>query len=216
MGHSHMSLKPSPVFALPGVRQARRGRPLLLLLPPLKLHLSPIPSPFAVLDCPLRRSRPSSLSPPSTVRFLSSCLCTRIFASCAALPISDSRLRLAGCATGKKGTPAAAAAAASFKASSVFYPLTLCRSRLSPAPQPPKLPQATLRRITIPQFNEWRRGCQATATRRQLCRPRVFDLCGGSEGSQLWCSFCRVSSYGIASGNRQQRLYSEVVAAVPR
>ena len=126
-----------------------------------------------------------------------------------------SRLRLAGCATGKKGTPAAAAAA-SFKASSVPYPLTLCRSRLSPAPQPPKLPQATLRRITIPQFNEWRRGCQATATRRQLCRPRVFDLCGGSEGSQLWCSFCRVSSYGIASGNRQQRLYSEVVAAVPR
>ena len=61
-----------------------------------------------------------------------------------------SRLRLAGCATGKKGTPAAAAAA-SFKASSVPYPLTLCRSRLSPAPQPPKLPQPPLHR-TLSQF----------------------------------------------------------------
>ncbi len=48
-----------------------------------------------------------------------------------------------------------------------------------------------------------------------VLRPLVCDLCGDSGGAQQLCSLCGVSPYSAASGNRQLRLYREIVALMP-
>ena len=48
-----------------------------------------------------------------------------------------------------------------------------------------------------------------------VLRQLVCDLCGQSGGAQQLCFRCGVSPYGAASGNRQRRQHSEIVALMP-